>query len=273
MSTTTVSPVATATETIDELDNDLRGLAGDDAFDDVDPEQDDEETAIAMPSSSDPAKLTKSEKKAAAAEEAKLKLEREAKEEQQRVQALVPWKVLVLQEPRQGFGNDWSFHEQASEITRWADEKGAYPKVYRSYARDEWAQAIDALASAVTGLAETDPEYQREMGLYVEEHTSELLLIRAKKWQLLIHAPSKATASSKKFLLSAQPGGDDYRDREERPNWLADLLANHVPVETRDTLLNIACQYMRDIRIRVNKTTWAQANPELARYMLPPSKR
>ena len=34
--------------------------------------------------------------------------------------------------------------------------------------------------------------------------------------------------------------------------------------EHRDVLLDICCQYLRDVRIRVNKQTWADQNQDIA---------
>lgn len=267
------------TAAIDELEEALRDELADEGPHDIEAADGDED-AIVMPAPEEPKKLSKAEKKAAREEEEHLKKEGEAKAEQERTQALVPWKVLVVEVPRgarpswmREDQDDYAFSNQKREIDQWADDSGQYPVIYRSYTRDEWKEAIDLLALVVSELAEKHPDYQRATGIYVEEHSSELLLIRAKKWQLLIQVPAKATAGGKKFLLSAPPGQSDWQEQDKRPDYLADLLATYVPAENREILLNIACQYMRDIRIRVNKATWAQANPELAKYMLPPSKR
>ena len=132
-----------------------------------------------------PPKLTK-EEKALAKQDA-------AEAERQRIQGLVPWKVVETD----GYGN----YRQTQEITQWADDWGAYPRVYRSYTREEWTQAINVLAATVISLATTNPDYQRQTGVYVEEHSDDLLLIRAKKWQLVIEIPVKSTSKGKRVEL------------------------------------------------------------------------
>lgn len=213
-----------------------------------------------------PAKLSREDRKALA-EEQRIAKEAEAKAaaqaERERVQALVPWKVVETT----GYYNN-----QKSEIDQWADDLGQYPRKYRSYSRDEWGQAITVLADAVNGLAETQPDYQRTTGLYVEEHTNDLLLIKAKKWQLLIQVPTKSSPAGKKFELKDGSGQAVWGSDATRESSLAELLADYVPEDNREMLLNICCQYLRGIRIRVNRAVWGAEHPELAHLLEEPKR-
>lgn len=244
VATATLSADERATEILDTIENLEHEL------DQLDGEEYDEENADstqAVVHTEPPAKLTKTQKDANAKEkkrQAALDL----------MQSQVPWVVL----------RDQYAYNQQSNIDQWADDSGQFPERYRSYTREEWHQAISTLAAAVEGLNDSDPAYQRLTGLYVEEHTPDLLLIRAKLWQLQIEVPSKSTIKGKRFTLIAGDGKDDWSGKDKRPDAFADLLANHVPAADRETLLNICCQYIRDVRIRVNKAMWAQANPKLA---------
>jgi hypothetical protein len=157
-------------------------------------------------------------------------------------------------------------------IDQWMDDQGQYPRVYRAYSREEWKDAIKLLAVTVDELAITHPDYQRVTGLYVEEQADDLLLIRSKKWQLVIQIPSKASTTGKRFTFTATPGRDDYGMESERLDGFTELLTNYVPEDRRDTLLDICCQYLRDIRIRVNRGIWAAEHPDIA-YLLKSPQR
>lgn len=225
---------------LEELDDQVRdAIAGNDEAEPVD------ET---------PTKLSKAERKvqAQAAENAQKDAERAA------LQALVPWKVVE---------DTTYYNNQQREIDQWADDEGTYPRAYRAYSREEWTAAINALAAAVAALPADHPEYQRRTGLYVEEHGPDLLLIVCKEWQLVIQVPSKATAGGKKFELKAAPGKDAWGGEEKRVNGLVELLAEYVAGDGREALLDVCCQYLRAVRIRVNKRAWAAEHPELAHHV------
>lgn len=200
-----------------------------------------------------PAKLTKQEQ--VARERAQEEAAREA--ERAKVQALVPWTVV---------DQHWM---QSREIDLYFDDHGTYPRAYRAYSRAEWRELIATLATAVNALAETDPDYQRATGLYVEEHGDDILLLCAKKWHLIIQVPARASTSGKRFDLKTPPGVDPYANGGDagRLASFAELLTKHLPEESRDMLLDICCQYLRPVRIYVNRHTWALANPELVSLM------
>jgi len=208
----------------------------------------------------EPAKPSKAEKKALAKQEAEAAARAEQEAERQRVQALVPWKVLETA-PHNGYQG----YQQKGEIDTWADNDGRYPRRYRSYTREEWTQAIDALAEAVAALEETDSDYQRKTGLYVEERGANLLLLKAKSWTFLIQVPDKASTSGKKIAVTNTSA--DWSARDACYDHFADLLRNHIASEHRDVLLDICCQYMTAVRIRVNKGVWAAENPEHAHLL------
>lgn len=249
MSTTITAPVSSleTSPTVEQLDDDVRREM--EVIDDA-----------------KPAKLSKADRKARE-EEARLAKETEAKSqreaERNALQALVPWKVVETT----GYYNN-----QKGEIDQWADDLGQYPRNYRSYSRDEWGQAIGVLAAAVNGLAESHPDYQRTTGLYVEEHTIDLLLIKAKKWQLLIQVPTKSSPAGKKFELKDGSGQAVWGSDSKREAALAELLADYIPEDNREMLLNICCQYLRGIRIRVNRAVWGAEHPELAHLLEEPKR-
>lgn len=205
-----------------------------------------------------PAKLSRSEKKALAKQEAEAAAKSAAEAERARVQALVPWEVIA---PDQ-YGRTW---EQQRKVDSWADNDGTYPRRYRAYTREEWTDAIDALAACVAGLAEADPDYQRKTGLYVEEHGRDLLLIKSKKWKLLIVVPAKASTAGKKIELSTNSA--EWSGQDSNADSFAELLTRYVTGDARDTLLDICCQYMTSVRIRVNKGVWAAEHPDIAHLL------
>ena len=173
------------------------------------------------------------------------------------LQDQVPFKVIVQ---RDGQINSW---EQTREVDQWADDQGAYPRQYRSYSREEWTAAINLLAETVTNLATTHPDFQRTTGLYVEEHTPELLLINGKRMVIKIEIPTKAKLAGKKFEVLDAAGYYSYGQGNDKADRYAELLS-YCSGEDRELLMDIACQYMRDLRIRTNKRVWAEQNPELA---------
>ncbi len=238
---TTVVPVNGAT-TLDELDELV------DSYDDDEP----------WPEPEPARKPTKADRAAA-------KALAEQAAERARLQALVPWRITG---PNRYGTNDY---EQLREIETWADDAGRYPRRYRSYTRGEWASAIALLAGLVDALAETHPDYQRKTGLYVEEQSDDLLVIRAKKFQLVIQIPSKATPAGKKFELKPIPGIDGWGGDTERADAVAELLS-HAAGEDRELLLDLCCQYLRPVRLRVNKAAWATEHPDLA-HLLEKAKR
>lgn len=210
-----------------------------------------------QPATTKPAKLSPSEKKAKAEAD-----ERAAKEaDRKALQTLVPWKIVE---------NDW---EQRGAINIYFDEQGHFPRVFRAYTREEWREAIKVLAGAVAGLGETNPEYQRRTGIYVEEQGDDLLLICTTRWQLLIQVPAKASTSGKRFELKPASGVDNYSFGGEtgRLAAFAELVTDHLPPENRELLLDICCQYLRQVRIHVNRATWAAEHPDLA-HLLTPSR-
>lgn len=174
------------------------------------------------------------------------------------LQARVPWELVE---------EDRNSYRQKPTIDQWADDWGHFPRCYRSYTREEWAQAIALLAQTVSQLAETHPDYQRTTGLYVEEYSADTLLIRSKAWQLLIQVPSKSSVKGKLFKLEAAAGKDSWGGSDTRADAFAEFLTVYVADEHRDILLDICCQYLRDVRIRVNRATWGILNPDLA-YLL-----
>lgn len=205
-----------------------------------------------------PAKLSRSEKNAMAKQEAAAAEKAAAEAERARVQALVPWEVVAPA----GYN---VAYDQKRKIDTWADNDGRHPRRYRSYSREEWAQAIAALAESVTALEESDPDYQRRTGLYVEEHGRDLLLIKSKKWKLLIAVPAKASTAGKKIELSSNSA--EWSGQDSNADSFAELLTTYVTGDARDTLLDICCQYMTSVRIRVNRATWAAEHPDLAHLL------
>ena len=187
-----------------------------------------------------------------------------AEAERMALQPRVPWKLIP------GNSSYSTDYEQKREIDQWADDWGHYPRIYRSYTREEWTQAINLLAETVAGLATSHPDYQRTTGLYVEERTDDLLLIRAKKWQLVIQIPAKSSVAGKKFELKVGLGNPYWGGQDDRATQFAELLSM-APRESRDVLLDICCQYLRDVRIRVNKQAWADQNNDIA-YLIKGSR-
>lgn len=225
-------------------------------------EMDAEIKEIATVEAPKPAKLSKAEKD----EFKKEQEEAERAARRREIKALVPWPVGEIESQWNSSKLAYGY-QQTTAIDQWMDDQGRYPRVYRAYSRDEWKGAIKLLADTVADLATTHPDYQRLTGLYVEEQADDLLLIRSKKWQLVIQIPGKATTSGKRFTFSAAPGREAYGMEAERLDGFTELLTKYVPDEHRDTLLDICCQYLRDIRIRVNKGIWAGEHADIA-YLL-----
>lgn len=162
----------------------------------------------------------------------------------------VPWEITE---------DHW---RQRGEIDRWMDDQGMYPRAYRSYDRNEWQNAIKVISETVHALPERDKDYQHLTGLYVEEQTDDMLLVIGKKWQLYIHIPPKASKTGKKLEITAPQGRENYSFTSERPKLFADFLMTYIPDDKRDEVLDLVCQYVREVRIYVNREHWKQENPD-----------
>jgi hypothetical protein len=241
MTVTTIDSTVATIDTTDQLQDQI----------DIDLEDDDDDddargSSVAAWDNRPGRKLSKAEQR------------REAEEiaERDRIQALVPWKVLR--------SSAWG---QASQIDTWMDESGHFPTEYRGYTADEWKAAIAVLADAVERLRTIDGNYQKQTGLYVEEHTDTYLLIRGKKWQFQMAITGKASTTGKKLELGAAPGRDNYGFASERPGLFAEFLKAHIPGEEYERILNMVSQYMPEIRKLLNREVWAEENPTIAELL------
>lgn len=212
-----------------------------------------------------PTKRAKAEKKAARAGETTARKVERLQAERERIRALVPWKLVEVTTWDLEQGRLYGYN-QRGEIVQYFDDHGKHPARFRAYAREEWLQAIAVLADSIDGLVETHPEYQQRAGVYVEERGEDLLLVRAKHWTLQILVPAKGTLKGKTFELRAAPGKEEFGGEDKRADQLTELLTAYLPAGARDVLLDICCQYLRPVRIRINRAVWQQEHPELAQY-------